>query len=233
MFEDSTFESAGRIRTRSRGWMIATFAFNGSILLAMVLIPLLYPEALPRIANNILLLAPPPRETPPPVRQQAVQVRHVSDEMMGRQLVAPRLIPAHPYAPNSPEPPPVGAAVPWGEASATPGNPFPGQGSLPAVREAPPAHARISSGVMNGLLIRKTLPVYPPIARAAGVEGTVVLQATISRTGSIENLHVIAGPAMLQQAALDAVSTWIYRPYLLNGQPVEVDTTINVVFTLH
>ena len=232
MFEDSTFESAGRIRTRSRGWMIATFALNGSILLAMILIPLIYPEALPHIFNSVLLLAPPP-QTPPPVREQPVEVRHVSGEMMGRQLLAPRLIPAHPYAPTAPEPPDTGNAATLDSASAAPGNPFGGQGSQPVVREAPPAHARISSGVMNGLLIHSTLPVYPPIARAAGIGGTVVLQATISKAGTIENLHVIAGPAMLQQAALDAVSTWIYRPYLLNGQPVEVDTTINVVFTLH
>jgi protein TonB len=60
----------------------------------------------------------------------------------------------------------------------------------------------------------------------------VVLQATISKAGTIENLRVAGGPAMLQQAALDAVKTWRYRPYLLNGQPVEVETTINVIFTL-
>ena len=76
------------------------------------------------------------------------------------------------------------------------------------------------------------MPVYPPIARAARVSGTVRLAATISKTGSIENLHVTSGPPMLQQAALDAVSTWRYRPYLLDGQPVEVETTVNVIFTL-
>jgi protein TonB len=60
----------------------------------------------------------------------------------------------------------------------------------------------------------------------------VVLQATISKTGTIEGLHVMSGPAMLQQAAMDAVRSWRYRPYLLNNEPVEVETTINVVFTL-
>jgi protein TonB len=74
--------------------------------------------------------------------------------------------------------------------------------------------------------------MYPPIAKAARVQGTVVLQATISKTGTIEGLHVISGPAMLQQAAMDAVRSWRYRPYLLNGDPVEVETTVNVVFTL-
>jgi protein TonB len=90
----------------------------------------------------------------------------------------------------------------------------------------------ISSGVMQGMLLLKTTPVYPPIAKAARVSGTVVLQATISKTGSIENLHVISGPAMLQQSALQAVRSWRYRPYLLNNEPVEVETTVNVIFSL-
>jgi len=69
-------------------------------------------------------------------------------------------------------------------------------------------------------------------AKAARVSGTVVLQATISKTGTIENLRVISGPAMLQQSAMDAVKSWRYRPYLLNNDPVEVETTVNVVFSL-
>jgi protein TonB len=82
------------------------------------------------------------------------------------------------------------------------------------------------------MLLQKTVPLYPPIAKAARVSGTVILQATISKTGTIENLRVISGPAMLQQAALDAVKSWRYRPYLLNNDPVEVETTVNVVFSL-
>jgi protein TonB len=82
------------------------------------------------------------------------------------------------------------------------------------------------------MLLQKTIPLYPPIAKAARVSGTVVLQATISKAGMIENLRVLSGPAMLQQAAMDAVRSWRYRPYLLNGEPVEVETTVNVVFTL-
>jgi protein TonB len=85
---------------------------------------------------------------------------------------------------------------------------------------------------VEGLLIQRTLPVYPPIARATGTNGTVTLAAIISKNGTIENLRVISGPIMLQQAALDAVRTWLYRPYLLNGQPVEVETTVSVIFTM-
>jgi protein TonB len=80
--------------------------------------------------------------------------------------------------------------------------------------------------------MQKITPQYPAIAKAARIQGTVVLQATISKTGSIENLRVVSGPPMLQQAAMDAVRQWRYRPYLLNGDPVEVETTVNVVFNL-
>jgi periplasmic protein TonB len=90
----------------------------------------------------------------------------------------------------------------------------------------------VSSGVMAGAVIAKNTPVYPLIAKSAGVEGVVVLLATISKYGTIENLRVASGPALLQQAAIDAVKTWRYRPYLLNGEPVEVETTVNVVFSL-
>jgi protein TonB len=98
----------------------------------------------------------------------------------------------------------------------------------PVVRN--PIH--VSSTAEEALITGKTMPVYPPIARAARVEGTVRLAATISKTGNIENLRVTSGPAMLQQAALDAVRSWRYRPYILDGQPVEVETTVDVIFTL-
>jgi protein TonB len=106
-----------------------------------------------------------------------------------------------------------------------------GQGK-PRVQAAIPKKVNISAGVSQGMLLSRTQPIYPPIAKAARVSGTVVLQATISKTGQIENLRVIDGPAMLRQAALDAVKSWRYRPYLLNNEPVEVDTTVNVIFTL-
>ena len=88
----------------------------------------------------------------------------------------------------------------------------------------------ISSGVAAGMLIKKVDPVYPPIALAARVQGTVVLQAVIGTNGRIENLRVISGPTMLQRAALDAVKQWVYKPCTSDGEPVEVDTTIKLVF---
>jgi protein TonB len=100
------------------------------------------------------------------------------------------------------------------------------------VKVAAPRVMNISAGVAGGLLIQKTAPVYPQIAKEARVSGTVVIQATISKAGLITNLRVVNGPTMLRQPALDAVRTWRYRPYLLDGEPVEVETTVSVTFTL-
>jgi protein TonB len=82
------------------------------------------------------------------------------------------------------------------------------------------------------MLISKTQPVYPIDAKQARVSGTVVLRAVIGTDGIIKDLRVVSGPDLLRQAALDAVQQWRYRPYLLNDDPVEVRTTINIIFTL-
>jgi TonB family protein len=103
---------------------------------------------------------------------------------------------------------------------------------VPQRRDPGDGKVSISAGVSQGLLLSKVAPDYPPIAQAARVSGTVVLQAIISKEGRIENLNVISGPPLLQQAALDAVKQWVYKPYLLNGEPVKVMTTVNVIFTL-
>ncbi len=83
-----------------------------------------------------------------------------------------------------------------------------------------------------GNLIAEIKPQYPPMAKTARIQGSVVLHAVISKNGTIEQLQVISGHPMLQQSALDAVRQWRYKPYFLNGEPVEVDTTITVNFTL-
>ena len=110
-----------------------------------------------------------------------------------------------------------------------------GMGSAPAPKVTaapakPKGPARISGGVMAGSILEKTQPVYPPIARAAHVSGAVVLHAIIGKNGAIQNLSVISGPEMLRASALEAVGHWRYKPYLLNGEPTEVDTTITVNF---
>ena len=85
---------------------------------------------------------------------------------------------------------------------------------------------------MEGNLIYKVQPIYPPLARAARIQGTVMLRAVISRTCTIENLQVVSGPPLLVRAAMDAVLQWRYRPYVLNGDPVEVETQVTVNFSL-
>ncbi len=101
-----------------------------------------------------------------------------------------------------------------------------------ALRANPPKKILVSGAVIAGNILSKTAPVYPAVAKAARIQGIVVLQATISKAGLIEGLQVLSGPPLLQQAALDAVNTWKYKPYLLNGEPVQVGTTVNVVFSL-
>lgn len=91
---------------------------------------------------------------------------------------------------------------------------------------------RVSSGVAQGLLIRQVRPQYPPLARQARIQGTVILQAVIGKDGLVQDLHVVSGHPLLTNAAIDAVKQWLYRPYYLNGEPVTVDTQINVNFTL-
>jgi protein TonB len=93
------------------------------------------------------------------------------------------------------------------------------------------APVRISH-MSEGDLLRKILPVYPPLARSARIQGSVVLQAVISRQGNIENLRMLSGHPMLVPAAIEAVRQWRYRPYVLNNEPVEVETQITVNFSL-
>ncbi|HEY1803225.1 MAG TPA: TonB family protein [Terracidiphilus sp.] len=234
MFEDSTFETMGRIHTRSRGWMMATLTFNSSILLALVIIPILHPRMLPQMTFIDPIDAPAPVEQQRPV-VRTEQVQTARPEMQNGVIQAPRLIPSKPWIPGAGDDPgPIGPVNLGSDPSAmtSADNPFNGRGTQPVVRAAVPATQHVTSGVMEGMLIYKVVPTYPAMAQAIRASGTVVLQATISRTGTIENLRVVEGPPLLRQATLDAVEQWRYKPYMLNGQPIEVETTVNVQFTL-
>jgi TonB family protein len=92
--------------------------------------------------------------------------------------------------------------------------------------------ARVSGGVMAGLLLNKVQPAYPQNAKDAKVSGTVVMVAKIDKTGKVVDLKVVSGPEILRDAALAAVRQWTYKPYLLNGEPVFVQTTVTVNFSL-
>jgi protein TonB len=237
MFEDSTFESAHRIRTRSRGWSLAAFAFNSAIVASLIAIPLIYPEALPKQMMNLLLVVPPPPPAAPkPLPQQPrAETFHGRSEFVDLRLAAPRLIPTGINRNIVDRGPTSDGLINLGSDTGIPGgDPFAHGSSKPVVvREQPKGPVTISKGVAEGMLLQKIVPRYPPIALQARTQGTVVLQAVIAKNGTIDKLRVLSGPAMLQQAALEAVSQWRYRPYLLSGEPVDVETTINVVFSLN
>jgi protein TonB len=95
-----------------------------------------------------------------------------------------------------------------------------------------PNRVRVSSGVSAGLLLKRVNPVYPKTARKKHIQGVVIMSATIDKNGDIANLVVVSGDPTLAKAATEAVQQWKYRPYLLQGQPVEVETQIQVNFTL-
>jgi protein TonB len=233
MFEDSIFESAGKIHTRSRRWMLLVTLINSSILLALVLIPLIYPEALPRQFIACQMVAPEaPQPTPEQPKQVIAQRAPQATEMPLGDLVAPRKIPPNILYVNTPEPKLNIDVASMGPDATSVGNDFFGKQPVTIVRPDNNTRMHVASKIEEGLILQKTMPTYPPIAKAAHVEGTVHLAATISKNGRIENLRATGGPAMLQQAALEAVKSWIYRPYLLNDQPVEVETTVDVIFSL-
>jgi protein TonB len=164
-----------------------------------------------------------------------VKPSQVQAKMMNDQLTAPAQIPQDTkkqVADNGPPPASFGAAG----ADGLGGNgaidgAFNGH-ARSVIKVVPSRPVAISSGVAAGMLIQKTPAVYPPIAKSARVSGTVELHATISKNGTIKDLHVVSGPAMLREAAADAVRNWRYRPYRLNNEPTEVETTISVIFTL-
>lgn len=173
-------------------------------------------------------IAKPSPATPADATEASAQPNQVPTEMMDAQLAAPAKISKGIKTQASADEPPTGFAPGAIEAGAgVPGSPF-GQAKVKVV----PSVSAISAGVAEGMLIHRTDPVYPQFARESHVAGTVVLGATIAKSGQIQDLHLINGPAVLASAALEAVRTWRYKPYLLNNEPVEVQTTIKVVFAL-
>jgi periplasmic protein TonB len=237
MFEDSLMESGNRIKRKNKSWSFVAFLVNAGALLALVIWPLLHPEALPTQMMATLMVAPSPPPPPPPAAP-APKVQPNS-EMLSKDWQAPsRILKAIRQVNEAAMPQSIVSLTDMGDlSSGIPGGigtiiDSVGTGRPAVVKPRGPISLNVSSGVMAGNLLAKTLPQYPAIAKAAHIQGIVVLQATISKSGSIQNLRVISGPPLLQQAALDAVRSWRYKPYLLNGEPVEVETTINVVFNL-
>ena len=101
-----------------------------------------------------------------------------------------------------------------------------------AVSQVVPGLVQVSSSVIQDLLLRKVAPVYPPLARQARIQGSVILKVVINKSGNVESMQLISGHPLLAPAAIEAVKQWEYKPYLLNGEPVEVETRVTVNFTL-
>ncbi len=237
---DRTLNSSWDERSRRGLTTLTSFGLQALAVTVLLVLPLLRPQGLPSfhqlstpISWGQPLAAPPTARTPSSANNTAQNTLSVI------ALRMPPRIPKGTPADGTDAQPPVGVSGP-----AIPGT---GGGDpngvrnlfetgtrpiLPVVR--PPtvvAPLRIST-LSEGNLIRKVQPAYPALARSARIQGAVVLQAVISKAGTIENLKVLAGHPMLTQAAIEAVSQWRYRPYILNHEPVEVETQITVNFSL-
>ncbi len=151
----------------------------------------------------------------------------VSPDAMAQQLVAPtRIAGSIKKTAAADEPLAAPAPVSMDDNSEVPGSVF---GSANKAKVT--AHVvAISAGVADGMILRKTAPVYPKFAQEAHITGTVTLKATITKQGTIEGVQVLSGPKILAPAAVEAVKTWKYKPYMLDNQPVSVETDIKIVF---
>jgi protein TonB len=231
---ESTWDQSAR-----RGWpALASFslqAFGVGLLLLLPLIAIQGPPKLQWLQPPILM--PPPAPAPPaPPGQRPI----ASSNFQRGQLVEPQAIPSTIASLNEPQ---VAAAPNLDEVGVGGSTGVRGRGGVQSglgpsidVVAPPPAPAptrplKISHWA-EGNLIYRVQPNYPALARAARVQGAVGLRAIISKTGTIENLVVVRGHPMLATAALDAVRQWRYRPYLLNNEPIEVETEITVNFLL-
>jgi protein TonB len=240
MFEQSLMSNA--VGKSSRWTMALSFGLQMLLVGVAVLIPLLNYYELPAGQLMGFLVAPPP---PPPPAPPPVVTRRIIPEQYN-PMATPVAIPDRVAIIQDEPPPATSIAGVVGGVGGSFGGALGGIiGSIvsstpivapppPPVKRAPPPPKRIRVGgaVSRANLIRQVRPVYPPLARQARIQGTVKLTAIISKTGSIEKLEVLQGHPLLIPAALFAVKQWRYRPTLLNGQPVEVVTQVDVNFTL-
>lgn len=243
MFDDLVISGAQK-KKASRWTYIISFSVQVLLLVVLILIPLIYTEAIDlKQFSSTLLVAPPPPPPPPPppAAQPVVKIKPVKRIMEAGKMMAPTVIPKNVALIKEEELPPdtsvgvvggVPGGIPGGQSGGVLGGIIGGViGGPPPPKEAP-KRIVVGGNVQMASVIHQLRPVYPPLARQARIQGTVKLSAVISREGTIQELQVISGHPLLVQSALDAVRQWRYRPTLLNGEPVEVSTTIDVIFTL-
>jgi periplasmic protein TonB len=235
MFEDSLVESVGRIRTRSRRYVLGSFLLEAALVAVIILVPYLYPAALPPQYLTVPLIAPP-RAPASQMTEQHVAASAARPHLESINLTAPATIPTQIAQVVDLAPPGLVAGGENSSAGAGVPNALFGDAPPPPIHEVHPPKPspplRISAGVAEGRLLGPIRPVYPVIAVQMHLQGTVVVEATISTEGTIENPRVVSGSPILARAAVDAIRMARYRPYMLNGSPVEVETTISVVFSL-
>src|SRR5580658_7637348 len=241
MFDDLVVSSANPKRTNNSWTVVLSAIIQASLLGILILIPLIYTEALPKQLLTTFLVPPPP--PPPPAAAIQRIVKPVVRLIHNGQMMAPTVVPKKVQMIKEEEmPPDVGAVgvvggvpggVPGGQAGGVLGGIIGGSGSgMPPPPKATPSRIRVGGNVAAAKLVRQVTPLYPPIAKTAHISGTVMLHAVIAKDGTIQELTYVSGPPLLMKNAMDAVRQWRYSPTLLNGEPVEVDTTISVVFTL-
>ncbi len=244
MFDDLVESSVIPKRTNKSWTVTLSFIIQGVIVFVLILIPLIYTEALPKQLLTTFLVAPaPPPPPPPPAAAVQRIVKPVARLIQQGKMMAPTVIPKKVEMIKEEElPPDVGAVgvvggvpggVPGGQAGGVLGGIIGGSGpGLPPPPKPTQSRIRVGGNVQAAKMVRQVQPIYPQIAKTAHVSGTIILHAVISKDGSVQELTYISGPPLLMKAAMDAVREWRYQPTLLNGEPVEVDTTISVIFTL-
>jgi protein TonB len=240
MFDEMVVSSPNPSKTNKPWTVVLSMIFQVAFLAVLILIPLIYTEALPKTMMATLLVAPPPPPPPPPPPvAQIVHVKPQAHLMDAGKLVTPKVIPKDIKIIKEDAPDMSGmqggvvGGVAGGQMGGVIGGVIGGVGAAPPPPK--PTQSRIRQGgqVQAAKLMNKVQPLYPPLARQTRISGTVRLHAIIAKNGTVEQLEVISGHPLLVQAALDAVRQWKYQATTLNGEPVEVDTTIDVIFSLN
>jgi periplasmic protein TonB len=245
MFDDLVDSGPQTKRTKKWWTVIVSAIFQGILLGILILIPLIYTEALPKAMLTTFLVAPaPPPPPPPPAPAAPTIVHHVARIIQQGKMMAPSVIPKKVNIIKEEELPPDVSAVgvvggvpggmPGGQAGGVLGGIIGGigGGAPPPPPKAAPQRVRVGGNVQQAKMVRMIQPTYPAIAKQAHIQGTVILHAIIAKDGTVQELQLMGGPPLLVKAAMDAVRQWRYQPTLLNGDPVEVDTTISVIFSL-
>ena len=246
MFEQTFVD--GVAKTHKTWTVMLSFMGQVFLVIVLILIPLIYTDTLPRAQLTSFLVAPPPPPPPPPPPAPAPPkiVKVIPRQFDAGRLMAPKTIPKDIAQIREEELPPPSSA---GVVGGVPGGVSAGGvlggiiGAVPSAAPPPPPpvkkeenktpqRIRVGGNVQAANLIRKITPVYPPLAKQARIQGTVRFTAIIGKDGTIQNLQLVSGHPLLVEAARQAVSQWQYKPTLLNGEPVEVVTQIDVNFTL-